>query len=111
MCVYVCNEAVYRTDFSNPSCFSLLYRVQILFDSSGHAGDQVYMVVHTATHTTLHQRLHGWLLGARVKKILGLVVAVHCASGETVLRSKEGRTQGLGHVDAAGEQDLPVDFF
>lgn len=34
---------------------SLLYRVQIIFESSGHAGDQVNVVVHTAAHAAVHQ--------------------------------------------------------
>lgn len=70
---------------------SLLYRVQILLESSGHAGDQVDVVVHTAAHTAFHQRPNGWLLGARVKEILRLVVAVHRASGEAVLRGQRKR--------------------
>lgn len=67
---------------------SLLYRVQVVFESTGHAGDQVNVVVHTAAHAALHQRADGWLLGARVKQILRFVVAVHRAPGEAVLRGQ-----------------------
>lgn len=67
---------------------SLLYRVKIVFESTGHAGDQVNVVVHTAAHAALHQRADSWLLGARVKQILCFVVAVHRAPGEAVLRGQ-----------------------
>lgn len=53
------------------------------------------MVVHAAAHAALHQGSNGWLLGARVKHILRLVIAVHCASGEAVLRGREDRKHGL----------------
>lgn len=43
------------------------------------------MVVHTAAHAAVHQRSDSRLLGARVKEIFRLVVAVHGASGEAVL--------------------------
>lgn len=67
---------------------SLLYRVQMIFESSGHAGDQVNVVVHTAAHTAVHQRTNGWLLGTRIKEILCFVVAVHRAPGESILRGQ-----------------------
>lgn len=65
---------------------SLLYRVQIIFESSGHAGDQVNVVVHTAAHAAVHQWTNGWLLGTWIKEILCFVVAVHRAPGESILR-------------------------
>lgn len=67
---------------------SLLYRVQIIFESSAHAGDQVNVVVHTAAHTAVHQRANGRLLGTRIKEILRFVVAVHRAPGESILRGQ-----------------------
>lgn len=69
---------------------SLLYRVQMLFESSGHAGDQVNVIVHTAAHTAVHQRADGWLLGTRIKEILCFVIAVHRAPGESILRGQRG---------------------
>lgn len=48
------------------------------------------MVVHTAAHAALHQRSNSWLLGAGVEEILGLIVAVHRASGQAVLRGRRG---------------------
>lgn len=61
----------------------------MVFESPGHAGDQVNVVVHTAAHTAVHQRAHGWLLGARIKEVLCFVVAVHRAPGESILRERE----------------------
>lgn len=58
----------------------------MIFESSGHAGDQVNVVVHTAAHTAVHQRANGWLLGTRIKEILCFVVAVHRAPGESILK-------------------------
>lgn len=69
----------------SPSRSSLLYRVQVLFESAGHAGDQVDVVVYAAAHAAVHQRPNGRLLGAGVEEILRFVVAVHGASGEAVL--------------------------
>lgn len=70
-------------DHSHPA--SLPYRVQGVLESPGHAGDQVDVVVHAASHAALHQQANSRLLGSRVEQILGLVVAVHRASGETIL--------------------------
>lgn len=47
------------------------------------------MVVHTAAHTAVHERSDGRLLRSGVEQILRLVVAVHRASGQTVLREAE----------------------
>lgn len=76
------------TSSGSPSGSSLLYRVQVLLESAGHAGDQVDVVVHAAAHAAVHQRANGRLLGARVEEILRLVVAVHRAPGEAILREK-----------------------
>lgn len=70
---------------------SLPYRVQVLFESAGHAGDQVDVVVYAAAHAAVHQRPNGWLLGAGVKEIFCFVVAVHGASGEAVLGQQRKR--------------------
>lgn len=76
------------TSSGSPSRSSLLYRVQVLLESAGHAGDQVDVVVHAAAHAAVHQRANGCLLGARVEEILRLVVAVHRAPGEAILRGR-----------------------
>lgn len=97
------------TDHSHPSRSSLLYRVQILFESSGHAGDQVNVIVHTAAHTAFHQRSNGGLLGAGVKKILRLIVAVHRASGQTVLRGPKKRQKTWFRLrQTERERELPM---
>lgn len=50
------------------------------------------MVVHAAAHAALHQRANSRLLGSGVEQILGLVVAVHRASGETILRTAKDKS-------------------
>lgn len=70
---------------------SLPYRVQRLLESPGHAWDQVYVVVHAAPHAALHQRANSRLFGSRVEQILCLVIAVHRASGQTILGAEERR--------------------
>lgn len=72
---------------STPSL--LPYRVQCLFESPGHAGDQVDVVVYAAAHAALHQCANRRLLGSRVKQILGLVIAMHCTSLETILKTRK----------------------
>lgn len=57
----------------------------MIFEFSGHAGDQVNVVVHAAAHAAVHQRANGWLLGPRVKEVLCFVAAVHGAPGESIL--------------------------
>lgn len=83
-----CRACACVTSSGSPSGSSLLYRVQVLLESAGHAGDQVDVVVHAAAHAAVHQRANGWLLGARVEEILRLVVAVHRAPGEAILRGR-----------------------
>lgn len=63
------------------------------------------MVVYTTAHTAVHQRSNGWLLGAGVKEILCLVVAVHRASGQTVLgEGQKDRKQDFRcNIDRKGE--------
>lgn len=87
------------TDPSRPP--SLPYRVQVLFESAGHAGDQVDVVVYAAAHAAVHQRPNGWLLGAGVEEILCFVVAVHRASGEAVLGQQ--RQHGFRQQQQEGE--------
>lgn len=60
----------------------------MIFEFSGHAGDQVDVVVHATAHTAVHQRANGWLLGTRIKEVLCFVVAVHRAPGESILGGK-----------------------
>lgn len=53
--LYACNNELRLSPRRTTAYPSLLYRVQILFESSGHAGDQVNVVVHAAAHAALHQ--------------------------------------------------------
>lgn len=85
-------------DHGHPA--SLPYRVQGLLESPGHAGDQVDVVVYAAAHAALHQRANSRLLGSRVEQVLGLVIAMHRASGETVLGTAKDKSGLRSNEDA-----------
>lgn len=87
-CLSIYSSRPSRGPTARPNCPLLLYRVQILLESASHAGDQVNVVVHTAAHAAVHERMNSWLLCTGVKKILRLIVAVHRASRQTILRTR-----------------------
>lgn len=60
-------------------------------DPTGHAGDQVDVVVQTSGLTAVEQRFSCGLVFAVVHQILGLIAALHRTSPQTIL---EGRRWG-----------------
>lgn len=61
---------------------------QRLLHLLSHAGDEVHVVIHALGHTAVQLQLNLLLFAPGVQGVLGLVVAVHGAAGEAVLRAE-----------------------